>query len=150
MQKQARRSNQIAQQYRMAGKDSALDTIQPNPAADEQIPGQDVAPLLTDKIGVAHHPEHRGLWISAGVEHVVEFCHRRRPARFHYGGDDDEEVYETKRGDYVEVAEQPLGYAGVGQKDQEQPKGLRQERGDAERRLDGIGRGTNRSSRIGR
>eukprot|EP00563_Minutocellus_polymorphus_P020546 CAMPEP_0197720028 /NCGR_PEP_ID=MMETSP1434-20131217/3527_1 /TAXON_ID=265543 /ORGANISM="Minutocellus polymorphus, Strain CCMP3303" /LENGTH=83 /DNA_ID=CAMNT_0043304825 /DNA_START=120 /DNA_END=371 /DNA_ORIENTATION=+ len=83
----------------MAGKDSSFDTIQPNPTADKQIPGQDMTPFLRHKVGIAHHPEHRGLRISTGVEYVVELGHRRGAARFHYAGNDDEEVYEAKHGD---------------------------------------------------
>ena len=102
-----------------------------------------MTPFLTDKVGVAHHPDHCRLRITTGIEHVVEFCHGCRATRFHYGGNDDEKVHQTEYGDEVEVAKQLLGDAGVGQKNQEQPEWLWQERGNAEGRLDGICRGSN-------
>ena len=102
-----------------------------------------MTPFLTDKVGVAHHPNHGGLRITTGIEHVVEFCHRCRTARFQYGGNDDEEVHQAEYGDEVEVTKELLGDAGVGKENQEQPEWLGQERGDAEGRLDGIYRGLN-------
>ena len=102
-----------------------------------------MTPFLTDKVWVAHHPDHCSLRITAGIEHVVEFCHGRRAARFQYGGNDDEEVYQAEHGDEVEVAKQLLGYAGVGEQYYEKPERLGQEGGDAEGRLDGVRRGPN-------
>ena len=125
----------------MAGEDSSLYTIKPNKAAYKEVPSQYMTPFLTDKVGVAHHPDHGGLRITTGIEHVVEFCHRCRTARLQYGGNDDEKVHQTEYSD--EVAEELLGDAGVGQKNQEQPERLGKERGDAEGRLDGICRGPN-------
>ena len=102
-----------------------------------------MTPFLTDKVGVSHHPNHGGLRITTGIEHVVEFCHRCRATRLQYGGNDDEEVHQTEYGDEVEVTKELPGDSGVGKENEEQPEWLGQERGDAEGRLDGIYRGLN-------
>ena len=131
----------------MAGEDSSLQSIQPYGSPNKEIPGQYMTPFLTDKVRVAHHPDHCGLRITTGIEHVVEFCHGCRATRFQYGGNNDEKVHQAEYSDEVEVAKQLLGYAGVGKENQEQPEWLWQERGDAERRFDGICRGANGTGR---
>mmetsp|Transcript_15913 Transcript_15913/g.47906 ORF Transcript_15913/g.47906 Transcript_15913/m.47906 type:complete len:327 (+) Transcript_15913:1-981(+) len=155
VEQQPGRPDQVGEQHAVRGEDVAPAALQPDPAADEQVPHQLMRPLLRRKVLVraelkvdvdatlAHY-----YWI----EQIVEELDRSR-ARLGWlarGRDDDEEMEESDDAERPERLKDLTRDLPVGRKHDEQPKVLRHEgdKGeglrDAGRVLEGAGGELNR------
>lgn len=136
MKQKAGRANEIGEQNGVRSENPAFQAIEPYPPPHEEIPGEHVAPFLRYEVGIRHHPDHGFLGIARGIEDVVELGEGGGAVRLQRGCNDDEEVHQGEERYDFRSAHEFFGECGLGEEDQEQPEGLREEGGHVEREFD--------------